>query len=678
MSINLNFIKKNKTLSCKIMKRIIPAMLILNIISSLAIGTLVYKYTLSEETKTLQNFTNSISLELQAVIDKFTIISEVFANNSTIVDLLETSDLENTMNNHELYAESVLTLQSLIESYPNELINVFVGSLKEDTMINSSGVPFEDKSFSLKSRPYFDTVNTGNLFISNPYVDTLSGKTCITISYPIQNSSNTETIGLIGFDITMDVIIGMVIDSQFGDTGGGLLLDSKNNIIHFLDASNIMKASSEVGLIDPNFTSNIELGTGEVFTYKLSDTQKYASCVIMPTTNWKIIGEMDSNEFLHATTTIVITLLSTQLISVIILAFLITYFIVRITKPIGTVTSAMKDISQGIIDTDINYIGDDEVGILADSMRDLSDVIKCIILDMSNNLHEMSQGNFNITSNQNEKYVGEFSQLLTSITDINEHLSDTLIKINNNANEVAISSNHVSNAAQTLSQGSVQQAASIATLAYSITDISHKVTENAKHANIASIDSNDLGKEVQQSNESMADLINAMTDIEDTSSEINKIIKTIEDIAFQTNILALNAAIEAARAGQAGKGFAVVADEVRNLANKSAEAASHTTLLIQSSIVAVTKGSHLADSTASSLTNIVDKIGTIIDTISTISEESNNQADIIDHITINIDEISSVIQNNAAISEESAASSEELALQAENLKQLVSAFKLKK
>jgi len=202
------------------------------------------------------------------------------------------------------------------------------------------------------------------------------------------------------------------------------------------------------------------------------------------------------------------------------------------------------------------------------------------------------------------------------------------------------------------------------------------VNRNASSASNANQLANAAYGEVKRGNESMQKMISAMTEISDSSSEIGKIIKTIEDIAFQTNILALNAAVEAARAGAAGKGFAVVADEVRNLASKSAEAAKNTTALIESSANSVKYGTEIANQTAQSLSEIIDGVSKTSDLIGEISRATNEQATSINQVTLGVDQISAVVQNNSATSEESAASSEELNNQAQMLKTLVGKFKI--
>lgn len=353
------------------------------------------------------------------------------------------------------------------------------------------------------------------------------------------------------------------------------------------------------------------------------------------------------------------------------------YITRSITKPVSEIENAAKMISDGNMNAAISYESKDELGNLSGSMRTTVSRLSSIIADLTRLLESMSNGNFDIKTNAEEDYVGDFRPLLMTIRQMNTGLSSTLGQINESSNQVSAGADQVSSASQALSQGATEQASSIEELAASINEISEKVKRNAQNAQEASLKATDTGGQIMQSNQQMQEMIKAMDEITASSNEIGKIIKTIEDIAFQTNILALNAAVEAARAGTAGKGFAVVADEVRNLASKSSEASKNTAALIENSLNSVRQGAKIADETAQALLSAVDGAKLVTETIEQISEASNDQATSIAQVTQGIDQISSVVQTNSATAEESAAASEELSGQAQMLKNLVSHFKLK-
>ncbi len=360
------------------------------------------------------------------------------------------------------------------------------------------------------------------------------------------------------------------------------------------------------------------------------------------------------------------------------IALLLAYIIARgISKPILQIEQAAVQMAGGSLNIDIEYESKDELGHLAEHMRILTGKTKTIIQDIQHVLHQLSIGNFLVNSGCLENYSEDYLPILTAMRGIRDNLNSTLQQINQASEQVASGSEQVSSGAQALSQGATEQASSVQELSATITEIGQKIKENAENAIAASQMAAEAGAGVQGSNQYMQELMAAMNNITNTSNEIGKIIKTIDDIAFQTNILALNAAVEAARAGAAGKGFAVVADEVRNLAGKSAEAAKNTTALIESTVGAIASGTKLADETASSLKIVVEKSGVVSDKIQQIAKASEEQSIAVAQITVGVDQISSVVQTNSATAEESAAASEELSGQAQMLQDLVVKFKLK-
>jgi methyl-accepting chemotaxis protein len=346
-----------------------------------------------------------------------------------------------------------------------------------------------------------------------------------------------------------------------------------------------------------------------------------------------------------------------------------------ISKPVKVMADAAQRMAKGDLNVQISVDSKDEIGQLGAAFTESAASIKAYITDITENLAEVEQGNLDAPFNMD--YIGDYQALGNAYQGILTSLNSTLGQINQASEQVSSGSEQVSNGAQALAQGATEQASSIEELSASITDISTQVKDNAEHAAEASVNVDHVRSEIETSNHYMGEMISAMSQINDSSSQIGKIIKTIEDIAFQTNILALNAAVEAARAGAAGKGFAVVADEVRNLASKSAEAAKDTTALIENSMKQVENGTRIADETAKSLLRVVDSAKAVSDTVEQISKASNRQSDAIGQVTLGVDKISGVVQTNSATAEESAAASEELSGQAQVMKELVGKFKLR-
>lgn len=347
-----------------------------------------------------------------------------------------------------------------------------------------------------------------------------------------------------------------------------------------------------------------------------------------------------------------------------------------ISEPLQEIEKVSAEMAKGNLKQNLTVDGEDEVTGVADSLDKSLKILSGYVEDIDRCMKQMSDGNFNI--NATKAFIGDFTNIETSIIGFSKNMSEVLQKINDSAENVADSSEQIADSSMALTQGATDQSASVEELQATVTSIAEVVDGNAKNAKEASEAAEATGNEVWECNNQMQNMVEAMEAISKASNEIGNIIGSINEIAEQTNLLALNASIEAARAGDAGKGFAVVADEVGKLAAESSEAAKNSSELIGKSLATVETGMNIAQDTAKKLEKSADNTKELVNKITMISEASENQAVSLNEITGAVEQISSVVEENTAMAEESSAASQEMAAQADLLKQLLEQFEMRK
>lgn len=392
-------------------------------------------------------------------------------------------------------------------------------------------------------------------------------------------------------------------------------------------------------------------------------------------TDWTAVVICDAKEFLGNAFIAVLVMIITTTISFVVGALVISKFLKRIIVPLNAINGKILDMEQGKLSGDaIEVHTGDELETLADAVNSMTAYTNTIIKDIEAVSAKLAAED--LTAEPAADYIGDYAPIKSALYGIINSTSDVIRQIGASSKLVSDGSSKMSDNSTTLSQAATEQAATVEELNASIVEISSNISANADSAGKAKVLADDCMKIVNEGNVKMTDMLHAMEEINETSSQIANIIKTIEDISFQTNILSLNASIEAARAGEAGKGFAVVAGEVGQLAGKTAEAAKNTTALIKTSLTAVENGTVMANETAKMLSKIVSETDDTAKVIDKIAAASQEQADSVKQILVGMDQISTSVQMTSGSSAECAASAEELSGQAKVLLDLVQRFKI--
>nr|WP_325183770.1 methyl-accepting chemotaxis protein [uncultured Oscillibacter sp.] len=560
---------------------------------------------------------------------------------------------------------------------------VSLHGFQRGNVIGMNGISiFDGKDYS--DREYVQQAMKGNVYVSEPLVSKITGELSIMVAAPIYSGRGIIS-GVVYFvppetflnDIVSSIKVGencrAYMINKDGDTIADITLDTitTQNIEREAQTDSSLKSRAALHAAmrrGENGFGSIRAENGPRFLAyaPVGGTEGWSVAVATPKSNY-----LADTYFSMAINILVI--IASILASIVVALKLSS----NISEPMKACAARMKLLVEGDLTSPVPQVrGRDETAELTQSTADMVAGLNTIINDINYLLREMANQNLDIRSSHRDAYVGGFQEILLSMRTLKVELSNTMRQINASAGQVSSASNQVSMGAQTLSQGSMTQASSVEELAATITDISNSAKTTAAAAEEAGRFVNQAGGQLGVSVEHVKELNAAMEKISSSSEEISKIIATIENIAFQTNILALNAAVEAARAGSAGKGFAVVADEVRNLATKSDQAAKATKELIETSIAAVSEGGRAVGLVTESLEQTSVSAGHVTAQMDIVVEAVENQTAAINQVTEGIDQISSVVQTNSATAQESAAASEELSAEAASLKQLVDRFTL--
>lgn len=544
-------------------------------------------------------------------------------------------------------------------------------------------------------REYVKQALQGNIYVSEPLVSKITGELSIIAAAPLYSDGiyGSSIVGVVYFvpeetflnDIVSSIRIGENSHAYMINKSGSTIADTTLDTITVQNIESEAKDNSSLKELAA-IHGKMRQGENGFGSYTTTDTESenakeqkmfIAYAPVPDTDGWSIAVTAPRLNYLAATYKAMAINIAVIVASVLISMITALLLANNIGNPMKACARRMQLLVEGDLETPVPVVRNkDETGMLTASAASLVDGLGLVIHDISYLLTELANRNLDIHTKHEEIYAGSFQNILQSMRHMKTQLNDIMHQVSYSASQVSAASSQLSASAQTLSEGTARQAGSVQQLAERMNIISNDVKDTASEALEVRSQTHHAGEAVSLCSSQMQNLMAAMDKIKTSSDEIEKILKTIEDIAFQTNILALNAAVEAARAGESGKGFAVVAGEVSSLASKSAEAAQNTSTLIEHSVEAVHTGTEIARQTFEVLQEVVNSIHSVTASVDNISTVSSEQSVAVSEVSEGINQISAVVQDNSSTAQQGAAASEQLSAEASALKQLVEQFTL--
>lgn len=666
-------------------KRGIKAKLLMGIIIPLFIvlvlvGTILYQNVMKNFNMLVEEeITSQACLgkeKIENMFNQYYVTADMMTESSNIRRILnDVRENKKDFQQSELFQYTVNELKRIQDR--DDLIQAaWIVDIQNEQLLRSDGFQSGLGWKDMESRPWYSVLmEQKKTTLSKAY--NAAGTNELIVSVATLIYQGNELIGICGLNINLERLKENIAEVQVGQTGYLVVIDRDDVIIRHPRAELELKDVEEAGYSEKMVAAIRGNQNTEVIHYSVNENKYYGSAQSLDKMGWKLIGVIPELEIKSQQKGVQNIIVLGFAFCILALVGICLQVATSVVKPIKYLTDVTEQLAAGNFNVDATVKSSDEVGVLSQNVQSVVDNLNTYITYVDEVTEVLGEiGNGNLVFELHQEYDGQFEKLKNGLLYVQQTLSDTLLQIQNASNQVAIGTEQVANGAQVLAEGATEQAHSIESLHNVVQDIAQKVELGAAQTVDMNQQVGEIRSSIQKSDEQTKQMLIAMENIAKQSDEVRKIIKTIEDIAFQTNILALNAAIEAARAGNMGKGFAVVANEVRDLAIKSSAAANDTNVLIENTILAVDEGGEIANCNVTLLNEIVKDVEDVAKAIQDATINYSEQSEQLREVTKEIENISSVVQSNSATSEESAATSEELAGQAQAMQEQVAKFTL--
>ncbi|MDE7029019.1 MAG: HAMP domain-containing protein [Lachnospiraceae bacterium] len=629
--------------------------------------------TSKEEELTLES--QSAANQLTGFLDQYTRGAEQLAVHPGIIDIMrETKPGDRIMDADKM--DAVMDyLVKIAATDTQNVMAVWISDLDTSALTQSDGF-VSDETWDITGRGWYGCITGKKTVLTEPYIDSSTEKMILSAAAPVYDDATGEILGAVGFDISLDHMTDLLRGYKIGRSGYLLLLSENGILVYHPQGDFIQKNIKDIN-ISQNVVDAVTSKNRSFLKYTADGVTKYGFLEPAGDTGYLVLSSLPLSEYFAVLIAMVIALLILFAVGILLIAVRIRKSAANVTKPILALNQTAQQLAAGNLDVHLDIDSNDEIGELGESIGKTVSRLKEYIVyidETAEVLAQIASGKLNISLKND--YVGEFQKIKTALLNISTSMNDVMESINTSSEHVSTGASELATASQTLAESAELQAASVEELAATTNSVADHVEESRHDAEESAKETAKVTTMIEQNQEKMKQMMDAMNEIQKTSQQVVGIIQTIEEIADQTNLLSLNASIEAARAGDAGKGFAVVADEIGKLALESAKAASSTRSLIEISMEEISKGNAIATDTVNALKESVTAVDHVNEMIKKTAENSAVQADSMEQLRVGIEEIARGIQDNSAASQETSATSEELATQADLLNKMLQKFEL--
>ena len=644
--------------------------LVFLLIAAVAICMVAWLSISARKTELIQE-SRATANQLTGFLEQYTKSVEQLAANPEIKQVMRETKAGGNIS-QAAQKEAVLNnLANIAASDSDNVMAVWISDLDASSFLQSDGLTNEE-DWDITGRSWYSCIETKQTILTEPYVDSTNGKMVLSAAAPVYDDVTGDILGAVGMDITLDQMTKLMSEYKIGRKGYILLLSGDGMIVYHPQNDMIQQNIKDIN-ISENAVKAAASNKNVFLRFKTDGTPKYGFLQHAGDTGYIVLSSLPSSEYYATLFAMVLALILIFAGGIALIAFSIRKSSASLTRPIMDLNHTAQQLAAG----DLDVTSQDEIGELGQSIQKTVSRLKEYIVYIDETAEVLSQvadGNLNISLKND--YAGEFQKIKTALLNISDSMNQVMVGINESSQHVSVGASELASASQILAEGAEQQAASIEQLTATTATVAEQVDNSRREAEASAKATEQAAAVIEENQEKMKQMMNAMDKIHETSQQVVGIIQTIEDIASQTNLLSLNASIEAARAGEAGKGFAVVADEIGKLALESSEAANTTKELIGISMEEIRKGNAIADSAMESLKESVSAIGNVNKMIKETADSAVAQAENMNQLRMGIEEIAHGIQDNSAASQETSATSQELASQAEMLNQMVQKFEL--